>query len=602
MEFSSSDQGGSVKRPMASIRPLLMLPPRAPGGGASASAGASSFFFKAPDASPSPMTLAASFLIDPDNENKAHSNLLGSSQDLGGHGQQQQQHIARGSSGGNGSGSFAERLAAREMEAGDRSAVAPLDIAASSSPFTIPPGISPTTLFDSPLFASSQAEPSPTTGSFLMPPPVFDGGGSRMQNHRSPEAKVESNPSSEFVFKPIARQGSDSSSQSFPGLPFEFHRSQAAPMAVPLGAQTMIPAAEFQPSRSRAAAPAPSESRPEPQQQQQQQQQVFVERPSEDGFNWRKYGQKQVKGSEFPRSYYKCTSSGCPVKKKVERSQDGQVTEIVYKGEHNHPRPQKSRRGGGAGAGSSSSLLGDDRSPEDLYASAAAARNSDDPSSPLSSGEDDGQQAKNEDGGDDDVESESKRRRIDSGGGAREAAAVQRTIREPRVVVQTPSEIDILDDGYRWRKYGQKIVKGNPYPRSYYKCTNVGCPVRKHVERASNDPKSVITTYEGKHNHDVPAAKNSGGGGGGGGGLDGGGGGSGGGGGGGASSLQFQALQQQQHGNLGISATSMQDQIAQFARQAGPSSRMQQFGMRPKAEQGDAASLQPYAGTHFVCN
>ncbi|EFJ25033.1 hypothetical protein SELMODRAFT_56731, partial [Selaginella moellendorffii] len=173
-------------------------------------------------------------------------------------------------------------------------------------------------------------------------------------------------------------------------------------------------------------------------------------RPSEDGFNWRKYGQKQVKGSEFPRSYYKCTSSGCPVKKKVERSQDGQVTEIVYKGEHNHPRPQKSRRGGGAGAGSS---------------------------------------------------------RIDSGGGAREAAAVQRTIREPRVVVQTPSEIDILDDGYRWRKYGQKIVKGNPYPRSYYKCTNVGCPVRKHVERASNDPKSVITTYEGKHNHDVPAAK-----------------------------------------------------------------------------------------------
>lgn len=47
--------------------------------------------------------------------------------------------------------------------------------------------------------------------------------------------------------------------------------------------------------------------------------------------------------------------------------------------------------------------------------------------------------------------------------------------------------------------------------RSYYKCTNVGCPVRKHVERASTDIKAVITTYEGKHNHDVPAARNSGG-------------------------------------------------------------------------------------------
>lgn len=45
--------------------------------------------------------------------------------------------------------------------------------------------------------------------------------------------------------------------------------------------------------------------------------------------------------------------------------------------------------------------------------------------------------------------------------------------------------------------------------RSYYKCTNVGCSVRKHVERASNDIKAVITTYEGKHNHDVPAPRNS---------------------------------------------------------------------------------------------
>lgn len=33
--------------------------------------------------------------------------------------------------------------------------------------------------------------------------------------------------------------------------------------------------------------------------------------------------------------------------------------------------------------------------------------------------------------------------------------------------------------------------------------------MRKHVERASHDLKSVITTYEGKHNHDVPAARNS---------------------------------------------------------------------------------------------
>lgn len=34
-----------------------------------------------------------------------------------------------------------------------------------------------------------------------------------------------------------------------------------------------------------------------------------------------------------------------------------------------------------------------------------------------------------------------------------------------RVAFKTKSEIEILDDGYRWRKYGKKMVKNSPNPR-----------------------------------------------------------------------------------------------------------------------------------------
>ncbi|KAI3676223.1 hypothetical protein L1987_85824 [Smallanthus sonchifolius] len=208
----------------------------------------------------------------------------------------------------------------------------------------------------------------------------------------------------------------------------------------------------------------------------------------EDGYNWRKYGQKQVKGSENPRSYYKCTYPNCPTKKKVERNLEGHITEIVYKGNHSHSKPQNAKK-----------------SSSNNFIEAPTENNHLDSSA--SFGDDDFEQASSISKSGD--EPEPKRWK-----GETESEAISgpgsRTVREPRIVVQTTSDIDILDDGYRWRKYGQKVVKGNPNPRSYYKCTSVGCPVRKHVERASHDLRAVITTYEGKHNHDVPAPRGSG--------------------------------------------------------------------------------------------
>ncbi|KAL6999930.1 hypothetical protein U1Q18_001083 [Sarracenia purpurea var. burkii] len=61
---------------------------------------------------------------------------------------------------------------------------------------------------------------------------------------------------------------------------------------------------------------------------------------SEDGYNWRKYGQKLVKGNEFIRSYYRCTHPNCPAKRQVECSQNGRITDNIYLGKHEHPKPQ----------------------------------------------------------------------------------------------------------------------------------------------------------------------------------------------------------------------------------------------------------------------
>jgi hypothetical protein len=41
--------------------------------------------------------------------------------------------------------------------------------------------------------------------------------------------------------------------------------------------------------------------------------------------------------------------------------------------------------------------------------------------------------------------------------------------------------------------------------RSYYRCTNSKCTVKNRVERSSDDPSVVITTYEGQHCHHTVA-------------------------------------------------------------------------------------------------
>ncbi|KAL0344148.1 UNVERIFIED_CONTAM: putative WRKY transcription factor 75 [Sesamum angustifolium] len=75
----------------------------------------------------------------------------------------------------------------------------------------------------------------------------------------------------------------------------------------------------------------------------------------------------------------------------------------------------------------------------------------------------------------------------------------EKKIRKPRFAFQTRSQVDILDDGYRWRKYGQKAVKNNKFPRNYYRCTYQGCQmcmVKVHSAAASlQDMRSIVGVH-----------------------------------------------------------------------------------------------------------
>ncbi|KAL8550268.1 hypothetical protein ACS0TY_008910 [Phlomoides rotata] len=417
-------------------------------------------FIAAPGASPGPMSLVSSFFAENDRSVSFSELLAGAMSPEDGKRNSAPPDSNGVGDGGNRSGEF-------------RFQQDNLMVSNPQGTVTIPPVVSPASLLDSPDFFSS------LQGAFGMPHQQFlSQAQPHMQmQHPSSAAASVSSLSQLQPLRPNAQQ------QTLPPLP--------DPKVATESSDISHSDQKFQPPN------------------------ITVDKPTDDGYNWRKYGQKQVKGSEFPRSYYKCTHSNCSVKKKVERSLDGQITEIIYKGQHNHPQPSKRTRENGNTNGTlntqgnsefgSESQTGNFK-PEEAKNQGSHRVTPENVSG--SSGSDGvGNTGTRGDERDEDEPEFKRSRNVEVQNP--EQASNPRTVTEPRIIVQTTSEVDLLDDGYRWRKYGQKVVKGNPYPRSYYKCTSAGCNVRKHVERAATDPKAVITTYEGKHNHDVPAARNS---------------------------------------------------------------------------------------------
>ncbi|CAN1328391.1 Probable WRKY transcription factor 32 [Linum perenne] len=180
--------------------------------------------------------------------------------------------------------------------------------------------------------------------------------------------------------------------------------------------------------------------------------------PIPDGYNWRKYGQKQVKSPNGSRSYYRCTYSDCCAKKIECSDHSGHVIEIVKKGLHSHDLPQKSNSKRESRVATPGRPI-----PRSTIAEHAVLFREPDPA-------------------------------VLPG-------------KKNKFVVHAAGDVGISGDGYRWRKYGQKMVKGNAHPRNYYRCTSAGCPVRKHIETAAENSSAVIITYKGVHDHDMPVPK-----------------------------------------------------------------------------------------------
>ncbi|KAM0848594.1 hypothetical protein ACQ4PT_054267 [Festuca glaucescens] len=67
------------------------------------------------------------------------------------------------------------------------------------------------------------------------------------------------------------------------------------------------------------------------------------------------------------------------------------------------------------------------------------------------------------------------------------------------------------EDGFIWRKYGQKEILNSKHPRLYFRCTyrdDSGCKATRQVQMSEDDPSLYVITYFGHHTccTDVAAA------------------------------------------------------------------------------------------------
>jgi len=72
------------------------------------------------------------------------------------------------------------------------------------------------------------------------------------------------------------------------------------------------------------------------------------------------------------------------------------------------------------------------------------------------------------------------------------------------------SQLVMPEDGYEWKKYGQKFIKNIQKFRSYFRCRHRLCGAKKKVEWHPSDPSGALrVVYEGAHQHGSPPSSSA---------------------------------------------------------------------------------------------
>ncbi|RCV38778.1 hypothetical protein SETIT_8G169300v2 [Setaria italica] len=210
-----------------------------------------------------------------------------------------------------------------------------------------------------------------------------------------------------------------------------------------------------------------------------------IESPIYDGYSWRMYGQKEIPGAKHPRGYYLCMhrqSQRCTATKQVQcRDEDSTLFDVIYHGTHTCVQRTSVEISACQNLVEENYMLVEQGPDWDVQSLASlflemptSSSITDDTNRPFK---------------------RSKKRRSHM-----EMQKVK--VRVVKVRVGAVSGEGPADDGYSWRKYGQKKVLGANYPRAYYRCTHrhsQGCVATKQVQRCNEDPMAFDVIYIGIH-------------------------------------------------------------------------------------------------------